>query len=127
MDWFDQSDDHLGEKFWNSMVAANPDRDVRLSKALAYFMFRSIIEDAHAKYKISQEDMKNMNKKAANRARFFLETVSKDDALMEAFGVEAIMTKNWDEPVIEEEDRLRLRFYEEIAEYIRNTANEEVS
>lgn len=124
MDWIDQSDDHLGEKFWKSMVAANPDRDARMSKALAYFLFRSIIEDAHAKYKISQEDMKIMNQKAANRAKFFLEMVNKDDALMEAFGVEAIMTKNWDDPVIDEEDKLRLRFYEEIAEYIKNNSEE---
>lgn len=124
MDWFEQSEDRLGEKFWNSVVAANPDRDTRMSKALAYFMFRGIIEDAHSKYRISQDDMKTMNRMAANRAKFFLEIINKDPALMEAFGIEAIMTKEWDDPVITEEDMERLKFYEEIVEYIRNSGKQ---
>ena len=40
---------------------------------------------------------------------------------MDAFGIEAIMTKDWDDPVITDEDRERLKFYEEIAEYIGNS------
>ena len=32
-------------------------------KALANFLFREVIEDAHTKYNISQEDMKDMCKK----------------------------------------------------------------
>ena len=65
--------------------------------------------------------MRTMNKKAVNRAKFFLEIINKDPALMDAFGIEAIMTKEWGDPVITDEDRERLKFYEEIAEYIRNS------
>ncbi|MBQ6416825.1 MAG: hypothetical protein IJJ65_11320, partial [Butyrivibrio sp.] len=47
------------------MVAAKePDLRKVWPKALANYMFREIIEDAHVKYGISQEDMKEMNKKA---------------------------------------------------------------
>lgn len=41
------------------------------AKALAVYLFREIIEDAHVKYNISQEDMKAMCKTAANRAALF--------------------------------------------------------
>lgn len=41
-------------------------------KALAYFVFREIIEDAHKKYNISDENMKEMNQKSVNRAMFIL-------------------------------------------------------
>ena len=43
------------------------------SKALAYLVFREVIEDVHAEYNISQDEMKAMNKKAVNRAAMFLE------------------------------------------------------
>lgn len=43
-------------------------------KALAYFMFREIIEDVYEKYNISDEDMKEMNQKSVNRATSFLKS-----------------------------------------------------
>jgi hypothetical protein len=41
------------------------------AKALAYFVFREVIEDMHSNYTISQEEMAAMNKKAVNRAAAF--------------------------------------------------------
>ena len=38
------------------------------AKALASYLFREVIEDAHVKYNISQADMKDMCKMAVNRA-----------------------------------------------------------
>ena len=52
-----------------------------VAKALAYFVFRGIIEDVHAEYNISQEEMKAMNKKAVNRAAAFLECIGDDEKL----------------------------------------------
>ncbi len=68
------------------MVAAKePDMTKVWPKALANFMFREIIEDAHVKYGISQEDMKEMNKKAANRAKAFLDVIVQNPKMFQAF------------------------------------------
>lgn len=42
------------------------------AKAWPLFLFREIIEEAHTKYNISQEEMKAMNKKACDRAAMYL-------------------------------------------------------
>lgn len=55
----------------NMLLAALTQKDV-YPKALANFMFREIIEDAHTKYHIAQEDMKVMCKEAVNRAALFI-------------------------------------------------------
>lgn len=55
----------------NMLIAAYAQKDV-FPKALASFMFREIIEDAHVKYNISQEDMKAICKEAMNRAAAFI-------------------------------------------------------
>ncbi len=68
------------------------------AKALAYFLFREIIEDAHAKYNISQEDVKYMCKTAVNRASFFLNHIANDPKLYKAFIIFAAYTSEWDEP-----------------------------
>lgn len=49
------------------------------AKAVANYIFREIIEDAHAKYNISQEDMKSMCKQAVNRASLMLELLAEPD------------------------------------------------
>ena len=46
------------------------------AKALANFIFREVIEDAHTKYNISQEDIREMCKNAVNNAQFCLELFS---------------------------------------------------
>lgn len=59
-------------------------------------MFREIIEDAHSKCNISQEDMKAMNKEAVNRAMLFL-TIKSDPDMYRAFAIEALGCEEWDE------------------------------
>ena len=51
------------------------------SKALAYLVFREVIEDVHAEYNISQDEMKAMNKRAVNRAAMFLESLQHEERL----------------------------------------------
>ena len=64
-------------------------------KALANFLFREIIEDAHCNYKISQEDMKAMCKQAVNRAAVFLKVLSDPD-MYKAFSLHAAFCTQWD-------------------------------
>jgi hypothetical protein len=83
------------------LIAALSQKDV-YPKALANFMFREIIEDAHAKYNISNEDMKAMNKEAVNRAMLFL-TIKSDPDLYRAFAIEALGCNEWDESEMTED------------------------
>ena len=82
-------------------------------KALANFMFRELIEDAHAKYNISDEDMKDMCKKAVNRAMLYVNSQrSGDKAKMDAFLIYALYGLDWDdaevtEDVIKQSDLLK--------------------
>ena len=85
----------------NMLIAALSQKDV-YPKALANFMFREIIEDVHAKYNISQEDMKAMNKDAVNRAMLFL-TIKSDPDLYRAFAIEALGCNEWDESEMTED------------------------
>lgn len=78
------------------LIAALSQKDV-YPKALASFMFREIIEDAHAKYNISQEDMKAMCKEAVNRAAAYVYAIKDDPKLYKAFAVHAINGVEWDE------------------------------
>lgn len=73
-------------------------------KALANFMFREIIEDAHEKYHISDEDMKKMNQKAVNRAMvYFNGQKSKDKAKRDAFLIYALYCLEWDDAEVTED------------------------
>lgn len=83
------------------LTAALMQKDV-YPKALANFMFREIIEDAHCKYNISQEDMKSMCQEAVNRAMLFI-AIKDDPDLYRAFAVNAIAGVKWDESEITEE------------------------
>lgn len=67
------------------------------AKALASYLFREIIEEAHVKYNISQDDVKAMCKDAVNRAALFLE-IKDDPKLYRAFAVHALEGSEWDEP-----------------------------
>jgi len=46
------------------------------AKALANFVFREVIEEAHSKYGISQEDIRAMCKAAVNKAQFYIELMT---------------------------------------------------
>ena len=69
-----------------------------VAKALAYFVFREIIEDVHADYKISQEEMMAMNKRAVNRAAVFLECIGDDEKLAAVVNLYSLQTIDWDNP-----------------------------
>lgn len=85
------------------------------SKALANFIFRQVIEDAHSKYRISQEDMKEMCKEAVNRAEIFIQMLGNKD-LCHAFAIEAIDGIKWDEPELTEDLKKRMEFYEALSQ-----------
>jgi hypothetical protein len=69
-----------------------------VAKSLAYFVFREVIEDAHARYKITQEEMMVMNKKAVNRAAMFLGCVGNDELLAALVQLLSLETTGWDNP-----------------------------
>lgn len=83
--------------------------DDLFAKALANFLHREIIEDAHSKYKISQEDMELMNRKAVNRAKLLTEILL-DTKKLDAFTIlySLAVVKEWDDPV-ETEDIINTR------------------
>lgn len=85
------------------------------AKALASFLFREIIEDAHEKYNISQEDMRAMCKEAVNRAAVFLK-VKDDPRLYRAFAIHAIEAVEWDDPEETEDMTDELGLLRSIAE-----------
>ena len=87
------------------VTAKEPDLRKVWPKALANYMFREIIEDAHVKYGISQEDMKEMNKKAANRAKTFLDVIIQDPKMFQAFASYAAFVMEWDAPEITEDEK----------------------
>lgn len=68
------------------------------SKALAYFIFREIIEDVHSKYNISQDEIMAMNKKAVNRASAFLGCIGNDELLSSVVQMLSMETTGWDNP-----------------------------
>ncbi len=73
-------------------------------KALANFLFREIIEDAHVKYNISQEDMRRMCKKAVNRAALYIALKeSGRPTTDQAFAIHALGSTEWDESEVTEE------------------------
>jgi len=83
------------------LIAALSQKDV-YPKALANFMFREIIEDAHSKYNISQEDMKAMCIEAVNRAALYIAIQSKPK-LNRAFAINAIVGYEWYEAELTED------------------------
>ena len=68
-----------------------------MSKALANYIFREVIEDAHVKYNISQEDMKAMCKSAVNRAEVILRAMPYEE-LQRAVVLLGYSTSEWDAP-----------------------------
>ena len=73
-------------------------------KALANFLFREVIEEAHARYNISQEDMRAMCKQAVNRAALYIaHTRSNRPHTMQAFAMHAAGCNEWDDAEITDE------------------------
>ena len=75
-------------------------QDAVYPNALANFVFRQVIETAHVKYNISQEDIR-ICKDTVNRAAIFLLTQEEED-LYKAYAIETIHCIEWDEPEVPE-------------------------
>ena len=75
------------------------------AKGLAYVLCRELIEDAHAEYKISDEEMKRINKRSVNRAAMLLRLKEKNPKAYETYlaANAAVYCMDWDEPE-EDED-----------------------
>lgn len=93
--------------FENSLLEAAHSMKDAYPKALASFLFREIIEDAHVKYNISQEDIRSMCKMAVNRAALFLK-MQDDPALYRAFAVHALEGFEWDDAEDTEDTKAEL-------------------
>lgn len=85
--------------------------DNALAKALANYMFRQIIEDVHTKYKISDEEMKQMCKTAVDRAAVLTERLKQNVFTLAFQAFYYGETTNWDEP-----DRNEVNNYTELFE-----------
>lgn len=89
-------------------------------KALANFLFREIIEDAHVKYSISDEDIKAMCKRAVNRAALYIELVeSRSTTAQMAFAVHASGCSEWDDAEQTEEIKNEKKFINECQKLIK--------
>lgn len=85
--------DSFEKKLYDSLVS---DNDI-VAKAIANFVFREVIEDAHTKYNISQDDMRDMCKEAVNRSAV-LEQMFNDEELKKALILYGYSTNEWDAP-----------------------------
>lgn len=93
-------------------------------KALANFMFREIIEDAHAKYNISDEDMREMCKTAVNRAALYIALARDlDPVYLRAFAVYAAPCTGWDDAEETEEIRRQMDLIAECVKILENKAD----
>ena len=108
------------ESFESLLYQQLSQQDDIIPKAIANFLFREVIENAHTKYSISQEDMREMCRDAVNRAAV-LENVLTDPALRKALVLYGYSTEGWDPPV-ESEVTEKLRFFTETAQNIDQEA-----
>ena len=92
-----------------------------VAKALAYFVFRELVEDAHAKYRITDEEMMEMNKQAVNRAAAFLECIGNDEKLVAFASLYALQTTGWDNPKETADTRSFHKMADEVTEALRST------
>ena len=114
----DESDVMFMLQTYAATFKATPDLQDLKAKALAYYLFREIIEDVHAKYKIPDAEMKEMNIKAANRAKLFLENIMNDKWLMLAFTIEASMCTGWNKAEISESEIKDFELFRTLADSI---------
>lgn len=98
----------------NFLKAAFSQKDT-YPKAIASFLFREIIEDAHAKYDISQSDMMEMCKMAVNRAALFLK-IKDDPSLYRAFAIHALEGFEWDNAEETEDTKSELDMLQSLCE-----------
>lgn len=92
----------MDETYMEALAKANTDRHA-MAKSLAYFLFREVVEDIHSKYKIPDEEMMALNKKAFNRAAFLTDCVLNNPDMRTAFTLNAIYCIGWDDPEMTED------------------------
>lgn len=73
------------------------DKD-KFAKALAYFLERELIEDVHAEYNITNNEVKEINKTAVNRARMIIDFLDDEKAIEAFYNVYSIYVYEWDDP-----------------------------
>lgn len=100
--------------YMEALAKANTDRHA-MAKALAYFLFREVIEDIHSKYSIPDEEMMILNKKAFNRAAFLTDCVLNNPDMRTAFTLNAIYCMEWDDSEMTEDLVNYQEFLSEIA------------
>ena len=75
------------------------------AKALANFLFREVIEDAHSKYNICDKEIKAMCKQVVNRAALYLEVANDENKLFALIAMMSMFTHEWDNPTKTKEIR----------------------
>ena len=92
----------MDETYMEALAKVNTDRHA-MAKALAYFLFREVVEDIHSKYSISNEEMMALNKKVFNRTAFLTDCVLNNPDMRMAFTFNAIYCMEWDDPEMTED------------------------
>lgn len=87
------------------------------AKALASYLFREVIEEAHTKYNISQQDMQSMCKDAVNRAALFIQ-IKDDPDLYKAFAIHAVGGMEWHDPENSEALEREMKMLRSLAEQV---------
>jgi len=100
--------------FEKDFLAVAKAQDGVYAKALANYLFREIIEDAHEKYNISQADMEEMCRTAVNRAALFLD-IQATPELYDAFVIYGIVGLEWDAPTATEDTEKTLKLLRELS------------
>lgn len=103
--------DTIESRLFHSLVA---DESI-MAKAIANFLFREIIEDVHAKYNISQDEIREMCKEAVDRAAV-LEQVLGDKKLKKALVLYGYSSLEWDAP---DSDKVKAKL-QDFAEMAKN-------
>ncbi len=88
-------------------IMLSEDNIDNLSIALTHYLFRNgPVEDMHSEGKLSQEDMKTLNKFMVNRIAGLLETINKNEwgKLEKLFIFYSLYGKDWDKPVPDTEE-----------------------
>jgi hypothetical protein len=96
-------------------------------KALANFIFRDIVEDVHAKYSISDEDMKEMCKKAVDRAALYITFARNPDPIyLKAFAVHAAGCTGWDDAEQTEDIEKQMDFMAECIKVLQHNGKSDM-
>lgn len=93
----------------NSLLDLDDNQINTISKALAHYVFRhGVVEDIHAEGKLSESDMKRLNKDVHNRIAGLLTAIrdNKMDRVMKTLGFLSLYGSDWDkcEPYLDEFD-----------------------